>query len=36
MSLEDLQVYATEKYHHVAEFPRYISGIHFLCLNLKA
>ncbi|WCR58928.1 MAG: PqqC-like protein [Wolbachia endosymbiont of Ctenocephalides felis wCfeF] len=35
LSLEALQVYAKEYYHHVAAFPRYISGIHSLCPNLK-
>ncbi|MGL9761382.1 MAG: CADD family putative folate metabolism protein [Wolbachia sp.] len=35
LSLEALQIYAKEYYHHVAAFPRYISGIHSLCPNLK-
>lgn len=35
LSLEALQVYAKEYYHHVAAFPRCISGIHSLCPNLK-
>lgn len=35
LSLQALQTYAKEYYHHVAAFPRYISGIHFLCPNLK-
>ncbi|MGL9732824.1 MAG: CADD family putative folate metabolism protein [Wolbachia sp.] len=35
LSLEALQVYAKEYYHHVAAFPRYISSIHSLCPNLK-
>ncbi len=35
LSLEALQVYAKEYYHHVAAFPRYISGIHSLCPDLK-
>ncbi len=35
LSLQALQTYAKEYYHHVAAFPRYISGIHFLCPDLK-
>ncbi|MFT4314498.1 MAG: CADD family putative folate metabolism protein [Wolbachia pipientis] len=35
LSLQALQTYAKEYYHHVAAFPRYISGIHSLCTNLK-
>ncbi|QOD38871.1 CADD family putative folate metabolism protein [Candidatus Wolbachia massiliensis] len=35
LSLEALQVYAKEYYHHVAAFPRYVSGIHSLCPNLE-
>ncbi|WP_264336262.1 MULTISPECIES: CADD family putative folate metabolism protein [unclassified Wolbachia] len=35
LSLKALQTYAKEYYHHVAAFPRYISGIHSLCPNLK-
>lgn len=35
LSLHALQTYAKEYYHHVAVFPRYISGIHSLCPNLK-
>ncbi|MDG7056030.1 MAG: CADD family putative folate metabolism protein [Wolbachia endosymbiont of Meromenopon meropis] len=35
LSLEALQIYAKEYYHHVAAFPRYISSIHSLCPNLK-
>ncbi|OCA06660.1 CADD family putative folate metabolism protein [Wolbachia endosymbiont of Trichogramma pretiosum] len=35
LSLQVLQTYAKEYYHHVAAFPRYISGIHSLCPNLK-
>lgn len=35
LSLQALQTYAKEYYHHVAAFPRYISGIHSLCPNLK-
>ncbi|UIP92278.1 CADD family putative folate metabolism protein [Wolbachia endosymbiont of Anopheles demeilloni] len=35
LSLQALQTYAKEYYHHVAAFPRYISGIHSLCSNLK-
>lgn len=36
LSRETLQTYAKEYYHHVAAFPRYISGIHSLCADLKA
>ncbi|OAM03911.1 MAG: pyrroloquinoline quinone biosynthesis protein PqqC [Wolbachia endosymbiont of Dactylopius coccus] len=35
LSLQALQTYAKEYYHHVAAFPRYISSIHSLCPNLK-
>ncbi|WP_410542542.1 CADD family putative folate metabolism protein [Wolbachia endosymbiont of Tetranychus urticae] len=35
LSLQALRTYAKEYYHHVAAFPRYISGIHSLCPNLK-
>ncbi|MDR2831624.1 MAG: CADD family putative folate metabolism protein [Rickettsiales bacterium] len=35
LSLQALQTYAKEYYHHVAAFPRYISGIHSLCPDLK-
>lgn len=35
LSLQAPQTYAKEYYHHVAAFPRYISGIHSLCPNLK-
>jgi pyrroloquinoline-quinone synthase len=36
LSKEDLQKYATEYYHHVAAFPRYLSTIHSKCADLKA
>ncbi len=36
LSLETLRKYASEYYHHVAAFPRYISGIHTQCADLKA
>ncbi|KLT22022.1 coenzyme PQQ synthesis protein C [Wolbachia endosymbiont of Armadillidium vulgare str. wVulC] len=35
LSMQALQTYAKEYYHHVAAFPRYISGIHSLCSSLK-
>lgn len=35
LSLQALQTYSKEYYHHVAAFPRYISGIHSLCPSLK-
>ncbi|SPR09177.1 CADD family putative folate metabolism protein [Orientia tsutsugamushi] len=35
LSLQNLQTYAKEYYHHVVAFPRYISSIHSLCSNLK-
>ncbi len=35
LSHETLQTYAKEYYHHVAAFPRYLSGIHFQCDNLQ-
>ena len=31
-----LQMYASEYYHHVAAFPRYISQIHSLCSDINA
>jgi pyrroloquinoline-quinone synthase len=31
LSIETLQTYAREYYHHVAAFPRYISAIHSRC-----
>lgn len=36
LSINILQKYATEYYHHVAAFPRYISQIHSLCNDLKS
>lgn len=36
LSVSTLGVYAREYYHHVAAFPRYISGIHTLCPDLQA
>jgi pyrroloquinoline-quinone synthase len=35
LSLDTLKVYAKEYYHHVSAFPRYISGIHTQCDDLK-
>lgn len=35
LSQEALKIYASEYYHHVAAFPRYISQIHSLCANIK-
>ncbi len=35
LSNETLKTYAKEYYHHVAAFPRYLSGIHFQCDNLQ-
>lgn len=35
LSLQNLQIYAKEYYHHVSAFPRYISSIHSLCLDLE-
>lgn len=35
LSRETLQTYAKEYYHHVAAFPRYLSGIHFQCDDLQ-
>ncbi|XP_076238633.1 4-aminobenzoate synthase-like [Calliopsis andreniformis] len=35
LSLQALQTYAKEHYHHVAAFPRYINSTHFLCPDLK-
>ena len=34
LSTDTLKVYAREYYHHVAAFPRYISGIHTQCADL--
>ena len=36
LTIDKLQVYATEYYHHVAAFPRYISQIHSLCDDLQS
>lgn len=33
---ETLQIYASEYYHHVSAFPRYISQIHTLCPSIQA
>ena len=35
LSIDTLKTYAKEYYHHVAAFPRYISGIHTQCSDLK-
>jgi pyrroloquinoline-quinone synthase len=35
LSNETLKTYAKEYYHHVAAFPRYLSGIHFKCDDLQ-
>ncbi len=35
LEIDTLKVYAKEYYHHVAAFPRYISGIHTKCDALK-
>ena len=35
LSNETLKTYAKEYYHHVAAFPRYLSGIHFQCDDIK-
>lgn len=34
LSMDTLKVYAKEYYHHVAAFPRYVSGIHTQCDDL--
>lgn len=34
LSINDLQQYAEQYYHHVAAFPRYISAIHSECPNI--
>lgn len=34
LDIRVLREYAVEYYHHVAAFPRYISAIHSLCLNI--
>ncbi len=36
LSLETLQLYAQEYYHHVAAFPRYLSSIHSLCPDIQS
>ncbi|NNM58467.1 MAG: CADD family putative folate metabolism protein [Legionellales bacterium] len=36
LSKYTLKIYANEYYHHVAAFPRYISGIHSLCADINA
>lgn len=36
LSMDTLQVYAKEYYHHVAAFPRYLSNIHTSCADLKS
>ena len=36
LTVDRLQVYAMEYYHHVAAFPRYISQIHSLCDDLHS
>ncbi len=35
LSRETLQTYAKEYYHHVAAFPRYLSGIHAQCNDIQ-
>ena len=35
LSRKTLQTYAKEYYHHVAAFPRYVSGIHFQCDDIN-
>ena len=35
LSMDTLKIYAKEYYHHVAAFPRYISGIHTQCSDIK-
>ena len=35
LSQESLKSYATQYYHHVSAFPRYISAIHSLCESQK-
>ncbi len=35
LSRESLRSYATQYYHHVSAFPRYISAIHSLCEDQK-
>jgi pyrroloquinoline-quinone synthase len=35
LSLGALQKYSKEYYHHVAAFPRYISGIHSMCKDIN-
>ena len=36
LSMETLQTYAREYYHHVAAFPRYISAIHTRCADIAS
>lgn len=36
LSMETLQTYAREYYHHVAAFPRYISAIHSRCEDIES
>jgi len=36
LSLNDLQVYSRQYYHHVRAFPRYISATHSMCDDIKA
>ena len=36
LTLPQLQVYATQYYHHVNAFPRYISSIHSLCEHTES
>jgi len=35
LTIQALQLYAREYYHHVAAFPRYISQIHTLCDDIQ-
>ena len=35
LSKDILKLYAQQYYHHVATFPRYLSGIHSICPNIK-
>lgn len=35
LSINVIQKYASEYYHHVAAFPRYVSQIHALCSDIK-
>ncbi len=36
LTIDSLQNYAKEYYHHVSAFPRYISAIHSLCPDIRA